>query len=71
MKKSEIEKRKLANRLRKKINENKNDNIIISDGKVYYSLNESELRSLVNEAVKNVITDKHMNSGITKRINNR
>ena len=71
MKKSEIEKRKLANRLRKKINENKNDNIIISDGKVYYSLNESELRSLVNEAVKNVITDKHMNSGIAKRINNR
>ena len=71
MKKSEIEKRKLANRLRKKINENKNDNIIISDGKVYYSLNESELRSLVNEAVKNVITDKHINSGINKRINNR
>jgi len=71
MKKSEIEKRKLANRLRKKINENKNDNIIISDGKVYYSLNESELRNLVSEAVKNVITDKHMNSGITKRIINR
>lgn len=71
MKKSEIEKRKLANRLRKKINENKNDNIIISDGKVYYSLNENELRNLVSEAVKNVITDKHMNSGITKRIINR
>lgn len=71
MKKSEIEKRKLANRLRKKINENKSNNIIISNGKVYYSLNESELRSLVNEAVKNVITDKHMNSGKTKRINNR
>jgi len=71
MKKSEIEKRKLANRLRKKINENKNDNIIISDGKVYYSLNESELRNLVSEAVKNVITDKHMNSGIIKRIINR
>ncbi|MEE3323983.1 MAG: hypothetical protein VZR33_01505 [Methanosphaera sp.] len=71
MKKSEIEKRKLANRLRKKINENKNDNIIISDGKVYYSLNESELRNLVSEAVKNVITDKHMNSGISKRIINR
>lgn len=71
MKKSEIEKRKLANRLRKKINENKNNNIIISDGKVYYSLNENELRNLVSEAVKNVITDKHMNSGITKRIINR
>lgn len=71
MKKSEIEKRKLANRLRKKINENKNDNIIISDGKVYYSLNESELRSLVNEAVKNVITGKHPKSGIIKRINDR
>jgi hypothetical protein len=70
MKKSEIEKRKLANRLRKKINENKNDNIIISDGKVYYSLNESELRSLVSEAVKNVIADKRPKSGITKRINN-
>lgn len=70
MKKSEIEKRKLANRLRKKINENKNNNIIISDGKVYYSLNESELRSLVSEAVKNVIADKRPKSGITKRINN-
>jgi hypothetical protein len=70
MKKSEIEKRKLANRLRKKINENKNDNIIISDGKVYYSLNESELRSLVSEAVKNVIAYKRPKSGISKRINN-
>lgn len=70
MKKSEIEKRKLANRLRKKINENKNDNIIIGDGKVYYSLNESELRNLVSEAVKNVIADKRPKSGITKRINN-
>jgi hypothetical protein len=54
MKKSIIEKQLLANRLRKKINEDKNE-IILSDGKNSYSLNENELKSIIDEAVSNVL----------------
>lgn len=54
MKKSIIEKQLLANRLRKKINEDKNE-IILSDGKNSYSLNENELKSIIDEALSNVL----------------
>ena len=54
MKKSIIEKQLLANRLRKKINEDKNE-IILSDGENSYSLNENELKSIIDEAVSNVL----------------
>lgn len=54
MKKSDIEKQMLANRLRKKINEK----CIISDGQNRYSLNEGELKQMISEAVKNVFNKK-------------
>ena len=54
MKKNDIEKQMLANRLRKKINES----YIISDGKTKYRITESELKGLISEAVKNVFNKK-------------
>ena len=59
MKKSIIEKQLLANRLRKKINEDKNE-IILSDGKNSYSLNENELKSIIDEAVSNVLKKNNL-----------
>lgn len=67
MKKSEIEKRKLANRLRKKINESKKDieeKVILSNGKDAYALNESELKSLIKEAVGNVLKRRNLQEAI-------
>lgn len=55
MKKSDIEKKMLANRLRKQISESKGNEIIISKGNTSYSLNESELKSVIDEAVNNVL----------------
>lgn len=55
MKKSDIEKKMLANRLRKQISESKEKEIIISKGNTSYSLNESELKSVIDEAVNNVL----------------
>lgn len=51
MKKIDIEKQMLTNRLRKKINES----YIISDGKTKYRITESELKGVISEAVKNVL----------------
>lgn len=51
MKKSEIEKRMLAKRLRNKMNEN----YILTNGNEKYSLTESVLKKIINEAVKNVL----------------
>lgn len=51
MKKSEIEKRMLAKRLRNKMNEN----YILTNGNEKYSLTESGLKKIINEAVKNVL----------------
>lgn len=56
MKKSLIEKMMLANRLRKKINEEKK--ITISNGIDTYNLTENEFKGLVTEAVNNVIKKK-------------
>lgn len=67
MKKIEIEKRKLANRLRKKINESKKDieeKVILSNGKDAYALNESELRGLIKEAVGNVLKRRNLQEAI-------
>lgn len=56
MKKSLIEKMMLANRLRKKMNEEKK--ITISNGIDTYNLTENEFKGLVTEAVNNVIKKK-------------
>lgn len=48
MKKSVIEKNMLAKRLRKKINENE---IVLSNNHETYSVNESELKNLIDEAI--------------------
>lgn len=56
MKKSIIEKMMLRNRLRKKMNENKASNeILLVNGRQSYSLNENELKSVIDEAVTNVL----------------
>ena len=59
MKKSIIEKMMLRNRLRKKMNENKASNeILLVNGRQSYSLNENELKSVIDEAVNNVLKRK-------------
>lgn len=60
MKKSDIEKKMLANRLRKQISESKGNEFIISKGNASYSLNESELKSVIDEAVNNVLKKRKL-----------
>lgn len=61
MKKSDIEKKMLANRLRNRIAEAKSNEITINKGNITYSLNENELRSVIDEAVNNVLNKKVFN----------
>ena len=61
MKKEVIEKKMLANRLRNRIAEAKSNEITINKGNITYSLNENELRSVIDEAVNNVLNKKVLN----------
>ena len=61
MKKEVIEKKMLANRLRNRIAEAKSNEITINKGNITYSLNENELRSVIDEAVNNVLNKKVFN----------
>ena len=56
MKKNDIEKKMLASRLRNKLNEK----YILSNGVVKYSLNENELKNIINEAIKNVFSKNNL-----------
>nr|DAX62870.1 MAG TPA: hypothetical protein [Caudoviricetes sp.] len=56
MKKNDIEKKMLASRLRNKLNEK----YILSNGVEKYSLNENELKNIINEAIKNVFSKNNL-----------
>ena len=54
-------KENLKQRLRSKMVENR---VTVSNGKETYSLTENELRELVNEAIKNVTSNKNINEAV-------